>query len=92
MINKKVPSHLRKAGNTHKYMTWQYKQEKKELENSREKFEAIEYLKNKYQFTDGLTYADPKNWEKEDKKLFINIWTMDGYSESQIKRMYKIYV
>ena len=88
---KKVPIKLRKAGNIHKYMEWAYKQNKKALKKANEKYRLIDYLINKYNVKDGLAYAEPKNWDKKDKEIFIKIWVMSGYSEKVIKRMYKLY-
>lgn len=82
-----LPVNLRKAGNIHKRMDWEYKQK---LKKANKKHESLQYLINKYNITDGLAYVEPKNWDKKDKEIFINIWLMDGYSEKVIKRMYKL--
>ena len=83
----KLPANLRKAGNIHKRIDWEYKQE---LKKANKKHELIQYLLTKYNITDGLTYAEPKNWDKKDKEIFIKIWVMSGYSKKVIKRMYKL--
>jgi uncharacterized protein YaeQ len=75
------------AGTIHFTMDKEHRDNKRKMT----KITSIKrYLANKYNIAEGLAYADPADWDRKDKDLFIRLWVMDGYPEMAIRRMYKI--